>query len=486
MGLEISGNIDVVCDLDIENIPKSMGNTWYANVNTGNDSNSGATPDSAFETIGAALDVAASGDKIQLACGIYDEPGLDLAKDCLQLLGETGVVIVDTTSGTCLTVSGDNCKMVEINTGQAGQIGFHVAGARAILEDCRARGAPSVGFDIDGNSVTLRLCEVGQAATTAYDIGANGAKLQYCHTVGSNGASRGFYISNGSRCNLLNCTSIDNGGAGFEIAAGCDFNMLYHCASGGGDGDRVDSGDNNMWVNFQDMMRREQHEHIYPLGDGEGTAGSSVIVANSTTDDAGGQRDDQDYWGDPRRIIPPGTLTDAWSSVGLYVDAITANKDLQWVVYFPQAKFSSAQNGGNDWDKDEVNLTIADGTITQTGDLVWITGTDRPDGEILKVVNVVGNVVTIVSETRMGGGVGVRYDYDITPGANRMYVIHRPSLRVLHSFDGSFSAGSAKDFSRFMWESPKRIDPGGGMIMRVLNASDALAASMGVRAIYKD
>ena len=470
---------------NLSHIPKFIGDLWFVDAEAGT-SGDGKVPETAFLTIGEGIAAAGAGDAITVACGTYDEAGLDMALDCLELRAETGVIIVDSTPGTCLTVSGDNCRVIGVNTEQAGQVGFHVTGARCLFEDCRARSAPSVGFDVDGGSVTLRLCEVGQPATTGYDLGANGAKLQYCHAVGAGGTARGFYISGGDRCNLLNCTSLDNGGAGFEIAANCDFNMLYYCASGGGDGDRVDLGDDNMWVSFQDRMRREQHEHIYPLSDGEGTAGNSVTVVNSATDDLGGQRDDQDYWGDPVRVVPPTTITGAWFSIGLYIDAITANKDLQWAAFFPQARFCSAQNGGLDWDKDEVNLTVADGSLFLTDDLVWITGNDRPNGEILVVVSVAGNVVTVVSETRMGGGVGVRYDYDIDPSANRMYVVRRPSLRTLYNFDGGWSAGSAKDFSRLVWSEAKRIDADGGMIMRVLNASDALAALMGVRAIYED
>jgi len=233
-------------------------------------------------------------------------------------------------------------------------------------------------------------------------------------------------------------------------------------------------------------MRREQHEHIYPISDGEGTAGAPITVTNSTTDDAAGQRDDQDYWGDPHTIIPMATLTGAWRAIGLYIHAVTPADDQQWQVFFPQERYCSAQNGGNDWDIDETALTVADGSAFEANDLVWLTGTDRPAGEILKVVSSVANVVTIVSETRMGGGTGLRYDYDIAPGANKLYTVFRPGARVLHGYGGSYSASSAKDFTRYAWDEKKRVDGNGGMIMRLLNGTDDLPTSLEARAIYRD
>jgi len=467
-------------------VPLFTGSIYYVDAAQADDTGDGKSPETAKKTVNAALGIVSAGDAITVKTGTYDEDGMDLDLVGLELWCENGAVFQNTTPGTVLTVSGADCYVRGLRTAQAGQIGVHITGTRCVFDWCRATGGPSVGFDIDGTSVTLRDCWAGQPTTTGFDVGVNGAKLIRCHATGTGAASRGFYVSGGLRGHFLNCTSIDNATAGFETAVGADIHLFLDCASGGGDGARVDSGMNNFWPGFADTMRREHHEHLYPVSDGEGTAGGPVTVSNSTTDDAAGNRDDQDYWGDPVCVIPPGALTNPWMSLGLYISAVTASDDQQWQAFFPQPLYSSAQNGGNDWDKDETALTVADGTVFEADDLVWITGDDVPDGEILKVVSSIANVVTIVSETRMGGGVGVRYDYDIAPDNNMMYVVFRDSNKILHGFSGAYSAGSAKDFTRFIWHEAKWVDASGGMIMRMLNATDAQASSFGARAIYED
>jgi len=80
----------------------------------------------------------------------------------------------------------------------------------------------------------------------------------------------------------------------------------------GGDGGRVDAGEFSSWPGFADRMKREQHEHIYPVSAGEGAAGDPVTVNNSTTDGAGGVRQDQNYWGDVVVLVAPEVFTDSW------------------------------------------------------------------------------------------------------------------------------------------------------------------------------
>jgi hypothetical protein len=63
----------------LEHIPAFSGDLWYVNGTTGNDANSGRSPEVPFATIGAALAVALAGDAITVAPGDYDEVGLDLA-----------------------------------------------------------------------------------------------------------------------------------------------------------------------------------------------------------------------------------------------------------------------------------------------------------------------------------------------------------------------------------------------------------------------
>ncbi len=305
-------------------VPKFTGDIHYVEPG-GDNGNDGASPDTAFLTVVYAISQAAAGDAITVGAGTYDEDGMDLGLNGLELWCEIGTIFQNTAAATVLTVSGNDCRVTGLRTSQAGQVGFHVTGSRCVFEWCRATGSPTVGFDIDGGSVTILDGWVGQPTTTGYDVGVNGAKLIRCHATGTGGASRGFYVSAGLRAHVLYCTSIDNGTAGFETAVGADGHLFLDCASGGGDGDRVDAGVDNFWPGFVDRMRRQNHEHTYPESDGEGTAGDPVTVSNSTTDDAGGARDDQDYWGDTAVVVGVGVLTDSWTCLGLYMSAGTAN-----------------------------------------------------------------------------------------------------------------------------------------------------------------
>lgn len=467
---------------DVRHLIMSEGTIWHV-ATDGNDSNSGESPDEALATIGRAITLASPGDAISVGTGTWDEDGLDLDKEGLQLWCQHSTTLLNS-AGTVLTLSADYALAKGVRTAQAGQVGFHVTGARCELDDCRARGGASVGFDVDGGSAGLRDCFAGQPAV-GFDLSGNGVKLYDCHTIGVDGATRGYYVS-GVRGLFVRCTSNGHGTAGYETVVGADDHVFYFCTSGAGDGDRVDGGEHNSWPGLVDRRRREQHEHIYPFGAGEGVANDPVTVNNTTTDDAAGNRQDQNYWGDVVRIVPPDVLTLMWYSVGVYVYATTANDIQQWQVFYTDDIYSTAQDGGNDWDHLETALTVADGSIIQANDLVWITGGDRPDGEIMEVTNVMGNVVTVASETRASGGTGLRYDYDLGGGGQMMYVVRRAGIRMLHGFDGDFSAAGNREFARLNWHAPKLVVPNGAMIMRMLNATDGGASTFDVRAIYED
>ena len=98
--------------------------------------------------------------------------------------------------------------------------------------------------------------------------------------------------------------------------------------------------------------------------------------------------------------------------------------------------------------------------------------------------SVAGNVVTVVSETRASGGLGLRYDYDTDDSANTMFLVYREYDKRFHITNGSYSASGAREHSRYLWETPRRILPNGAMIMRMLNATDAAASTFDVRSIY--
>lgn len=464
------------------------GTVRYVDGTNGDDDNNGLSPDLAKETIGGAIDVSLAGDAITIRAGDYDEDGLDLALDGLEMRGEIGAKILNTVGTECLTVSGDSCRVRGMDFEQAGVIGVVVTGDECVIEDCRADMC-TVGYDIDGDKNVIRDCQDIDCTITGYDISNRDNLLVHCTSIAAGGASRGFYLSaaGADQTILIDCHSLGNGTAGFEIVSGANLNKIAFSTSGGGDGDTVDNGLNNDWPGYIDQLSTEHHEHIFPLSAGQGAAGDPINVSNSTTDGAGGARDDQDYWGDITRIIPPDTLTSRWLSLGIYIHAVSTADVQQWEVFFTYENIVSAQNGGNDWDENEVALTVADGTLFQNNDVVWITGDDRVEGEILLVSGApAGNVVTIARETTADAEAGLRYNYDATGVNNRMYLVRRSGTDIYSHIQGDYSAGSARDHARYVWHSARQLGPNAAMLMRILNASDALGSSFDVRAIYED
>lgn len=467
------------------------GHIWYVDGTDGDDGNTGEYPHYAFATVGAALGVVAEGDAISIRAGDYDEAGLDLAVDSVALWCEEGVFLRDTAAGTVLTISADRCivEMARI-VPSAGQTGLHVTGGQTFLSFVRINPGGAVGFDMDGSGYFMEYCRAGQPTTTGYDLTGSGGELHYCYTGGAGGATRGYYLTgSATRLRLFGCVSINHGTAGYHITAGSVSCVLKDCVTGTGDGTRIDAGDGCFWPGFVSMRRREQHEHIYPISAGQGVAGDPITVNNSTTDGAGpppGLRSDQNYWGDIKRVVPPDTLTADWHSLGIYIHSGNAGHIQQWQIFFTDAGCSSAQNVGNDWDTNEVALTVTNGSIFEADDLVWVTGNDKPEGEIQKVVSSVANVVTVVRETTADGQAGLRYVYDVDDSANRLYLVYRPADREFHAYDGDYETATARDAARFLWSVYKYVFANGAMLMRMLNATNANDSEFDVRAIYQD
>ena len=240
-GVEIEG---------LKHIPKNIGESWYVDMSV-TASGPGFLPHTAFKTIAEALTACVEGDTIYVKAGTYDEHGLDLDTNGVELLGEIGVLINNTNPGTCLTVSGDTCLIKGIVVQQAGQVGFAITGEGCTVEDCTSSGN-TIAFDIDGLRTTLIKCKDQNATVTGYDIATQENTLYLCNTLASGGTSRGFYLSNtAADSNMLyQCVSIGNVTAGYEIVAGCSGNVFAYCVSGGGDGVMVDADEASVFSNY--------------------------------------------------------------------------------------------------------------------------------------------------------------------------------------------------------------------------------------------
>ncbi len=235
----------------VRHVPQFGGELWFVNKGSGSDSNNGTTPDSAFETIGAAITACAAGDAITIKAGTYTEDSILLNKNAVELWGEIGVVITPAGATTCLQVTGNSCRIRGIKTSKASQIGFDIDGAGCMLEDCEADDN-TTAYDIDGAETTLVRCRDHNASVTGFDIATAENLLYLCSSIG-NSTSRGFYLSHANAdSNLLyQCVSTGNQTAGYEIITGCANNVLSYCVSGSNDGRWVDADNSTVgWDTF--------------------------------------------------------------------------------------------------------------------------------------------------------------------------------------------------------------------------------------------
>jgi len=461
------------------------GESWYVDSVNGDDANSGAYPDVSFATIAAALAVAAAGDIILLGTGTYDE-AVDLNLVGLELHGEVGAILTNTTPGTVLTVSANYCLVEGITLIEAGQIGVLLTGNQCLLKDIRSGPGNSVGFDINGTGNILERCHAGRPTVTGFDVGANGNTLRECDAIGDGAATRGFYVSGGVRSRFYRCASIGNMTAGYEVVFGADNNLFSDCRSGALDGLRIDDGLHTAWPRYIGILEEWPHEESYPEADGEGTAVTFPAISSQANDATDAAATTRWYWGEPSILIPRNTITNMYYLFGLHVQFSTASKLLQWQVFTGTMQLCSLRDGGNDWDEGATVLTVTDGTLFQANDLVAIYS--GVDVEIVRVSgDPVGNEVTIVRETvNMPNPNGLRWDHTTgDPGTEYMCVVERATDPLLHSSIGHYLTLADGISPRFLFAGPKVVDANGFVIMRIMNMTDAVDSAMGLSSIVE-
>ena len=476
----IEAKVDV---LGSANVPQFTGSIYYVDASQSDDTGAGTTPDTAKKTITAAVALVSAGDAITVKYGTYTENmTITAAMDGVEVWGEIGAVIVGTVSvagdsvriegliivpgsGNAIDWTGNSGKINDVQT-TAGVIGFNINGYQNIITNCIAAGYSSTAFDISSYHNSLVNCLAqGQLATT-----------------------RGFYFSNtaADRCFMAECSSTGNDTAGYEIVSTCSYVHVRDCTSGGGDGDYVDSGSYNMWSNFQDRLPTEHHEGIAPKSDGEGTATTMLALDTDAEDETNGPASTQYYWGEPIEIDPGKSGN--WSLVGLYIAGRTAVDVYQWELFECQPLLQTAKGAGNDWDEGATVLTVADGTLFATDDLVCIESSAN-NPEILRVVSVAANVVTIERETSQFGAAntGLRWNHTSDGNTELIARVHRESLRSNHRISGLYSANNARHFTRIAFEESKAMQPNSEVMMRMLNQTDSVnGAGFDVSIIYED
>jgi len=249
--------VSVGSDSTIRHIPKFGGEIWFVNKGGGSDANDGQSPDSAFETIGAGITAAQSGDAINVKAGTYTEASLDLgtagAKSAVELWCEIGVVIDTAAGATALTVSGASCKV----TGYLkimpddGEIGMLISGNECVIEGIKIVEGTHC-YSITGTGVILEKCAAATPASGSAGFHINGsqARLRGCTTVGDT-TTYGYLVKTGKNTGVLeDCTSAGHQTAGYYLETGCVNWTMFGCSSGGGDGKWRDIDSANIWSSF--------------------------------------------------------------------------------------------------------------------------------------------------------------------------------------------------------------------------------------------
>jgi len=239
-------------------ITKKIGTVWYVPKGSGADTNAGTTPDTAFETIGAAITAMADYDTIVVGGGTYTETGLDIDHAGIEVIFGPGVVI-DPASGTALTVSGARCKMTcpdcsIVITPGANETGVVWSGAFGYINDVRVSCGSSadLGFDLTGNGIAAHNIRCNAPLVAAFKIQGDKIKLERCCTGGEAGdSSIGFWMTNTcDKARLKNCGSQGHETAGYQVDTGCTNGVVEECYSGGGDGKWRDADNAFVWSNF--------------------------------------------------------------------------------------------------------------------------------------------------------------------------------------------------------------------------------------------
>ena len=234
-------------DSHLTHIPCFTGEIRYVSK-SGDDGNSGHVPDQAFLTVLAGLAASSAGDRLVVKAGTYDENGLALSVDGLELVCEIGTIFQNSSSDTVLTVSGNACIVDGLLLEPtAGEIGVVVSGNYCRITNVYPHVAGATGWSITGEHNVFTQCRADNYTATGFNITNAENIFDQCIAYGE-GATRGYYFSHtNAHENLMNaCVSINNDTGGIEFVAGADLNITQAHTSAGETTPYTDGGTSNV------------------------------------------------------------------------------------------------------------------------------------------------------------------------------------------------------------------------------------------------
>lgn len=233
-----------------QNLPQFTGTIYYVDAAQADDTGDGLSPSTAKKTIGAAIALLTTGDAITIKAGTYTETGLTLGVNACELWFEIGSVL-DPATGTCLTISGNYCKVqcpggsLFVTPG-ANETGVLVSGNGCYVHDVRVNCASvaDLGFDVTGSGGVLTNCRCADPLIAAFKVQGDKTKLDGCCTGGqAANTSIGFWITNNAdQFRIDESASQGHASGSFVVDTGCTNGCIRDCSSGVGDG-RWQDGD---------------------------------------------------------------------------------------------------------------------------------------------------------------------------------------------------------------------------------------------------
>lgn len=241
-------------------------------------------------------------------------------------------------------------------------------------------------------------------------------------------------------------------------------------------------------VELEMLLPGLHNHHLSPQALGEGVANPMLAVTTDAEDETNGPATTQWYYGEPYALIAKDQIDIPFQYMALNVDADTANIIFQINTYFGTPALTSAKNGGNAWDEGATVLTVADGSLFQTDDLVAIYSDYKI--EIQKVVSSITNVVTVVRETSQFGApnTGLRWNHTTSdPGTEEMTLIDRPLDHDTHGMVFHYSAASSKAFTHIPFPVIALYPPNTFVIVRAINmTNNTNAVGFALSTAYED
>lgn len=505
-----------IYDVVLSGIRLSPGSKIYYVSKDGDDSNDGKEWHTAKLTVDAGINLLSSGDILLVDSGTYDESANGVSGAIADVnnihiigVGDVEVRNTDTTNGgRAFTITADYVTLhnMVINKGETTSTGSHCIyydGASWLqLYDCQlAIGkAGFSGLFATGGANAFGMAKGPNQHSAIYSLVAAGIGINfnnacYCAVTETviGGLDTGVLFGGSSFNNVIyKDSTISNCDIGIDLQSGTQYNTIHalvaNCSTA-----NIQDNSGNETNSFEGSLTyiKEQldyllpslghHEHVYPEADGEGTSNGPITVNTNAADETHAAGTDKDYWGEPIEILAPNTITSQFSLLGAYVYGNTTGKFTQINLYKIVPDYSSAKSGGNDWDEGETVLTVADGSIFQVGDLVYITSSAK-GGEIVRVTNVSTNVVTIERETTDCGCTGLRWNHTTAGTSEKMWLCYRNECEW-HGNQFDFSCASARDFVRYTFNAQLLQQANSGIICRAVNATDSLTVSFNMKLI---